>query len=660
MKTKTNNFDKKNLARFLIYFLIAFLPFYIIPNRPFEELIEEYEREHPQIETKERAKLSDGDSKKDQLASASKELTELQRCLQTDLINQKIQSDKKNSLSVYFIAGRKNNIPPYELEQIAMLAGVDIPTFRSAVLNDKPNQTSLYRQSNKLAKINETYVDEIFVDDGGDKPAFVNVLPKIIDGSKIFDSQKMLQQLKKGQFDAVAESIKQAKKVPLLTSQFDPITAAILLRKDITFEDLQLLHDAGVPYTLASLAQLTKHSNGLSIIEKILAISPEIAFKERWKNGFYVVNLLTFSLLNNNIEQAQFWFNLGVSPRPIANGINALDAFPEFDKQVNDSNAKQFLVQLLREDIQPYKLETEPKIQTWFEEEPDILEDRSLTVQWHVGTVKNRNETVERMKMMFAKIENRNLRQASLNSEQFLLCTEKQQFLSEKKKLVENTRTVGEFTQLSPEENLKRLAELELDEAATPILEPIAEQLSGILWSSNELNTESAEIPEIVKVKRQQRIAAFIRSFESTEKIVALLEDGYSMNDETIHVIAQNGRIELIDPLMNYGLNVEAVNSQGQNALFSALTGFKPFETFNYLLEQKGLKIINGSQLLLHAIQLNAYDKNTPKIVEKLIRKGIKPNQYHWTALVHHVPAGSPVYRKISLLFEKQGKIDFE
>lgn len=655
---KNRQLFKKPLFLFTISVAIIFPIFMFFALNFSESPLEHYAKTKPDLPFAPPPNLPQED--KEKTAQAIETTEEIKRCLQTDFIYQKVQSDKEYSIAMFFKSGRKHKVPPWEMEHAAMLAGVSIPEFRKAVRNDKAHETSLYRQSNKLANINTKYVDELISKNPEEKPAHVEILSNAMDGKKLLDNNWIIKKLKMGRFDSVAEKLREIKTVPLLLSKFDPITAAILLNSDITFDDLLPLHEAGVPFTLASLAQLSTLEQGADIAEQILAMTPDIAIKERWKAGFYVVNLLTFALQNDNIALAQFWYDRGVSPRPIVHGINALDAFPALentDKPFHE--AQQLLTQLLSEEIQPYQPQTEQKLKRWFEKVPDALKDRNLAVQWQNTNITKREEAVSSLKNFFARIEKRSIDKASMTPKEFEQCKKNDIFISARERSIAGSNTSHEFTLLSPEKQLKRLAGLEIHPLAAPIFEPIVSQFSDILWTPKKQKTNVETTPEMEELMRKQRIAAAIRSFESADDIIGLLEEGYPMDDETIHVIAQNGRIELIDPLLNYGLNLEGKNAKGQNALYAALTGFKPFETFNYLFDQKNLPIVKGSQLLLHAVQLNAYDRNTPKIVKKLMQNGVKPGRSHWTALVYHVPTGSPVYRHISKLFEQQGKIVF-
>lgn len=587
----------------------------------------------------------------------------LRRCLQTDMLYKKIQSDKEHALSIFFNSGRKRNVPPYEMEQAAMLAGVSIPVFRKAVLNDKAHETSLYRQSNELAQI-DTAIPSVSkalqteTNDG--KPAHVQLLTSAMDGKRVSNDRWFAKKIKLGRFEEVAEKIASLDSVPLVLSQFDPITAAILLNPDISFDELLLLHQAGVPFTLASLASLATREQGADIARDILATSPDIPLQTRWKSGFYVVNLLTFALQKNNIQLAQLWFDQGVTPRPIANGVNALDVFPSFSKDHSSETARLLLEQLLNEELQPYLLETDAKITHWFDNNPDVLRDRSLAVQWQDTRFDKREEAVKKIEEMFTMLEQRSINKASVTPAQLNQCKQDKIFQNARERIITRASTHHEYTMMSPEQRLQRIAGLQLHPLAAPLLEGFMSTMSGLVWNSGDSNQVDLTTPEIEALKKQQKINAAIRSFASLEEIISLLEEGFPMSKDAIHVIAQNGRIELIDPLLNYGLDIEAKNNKGQNALFSALIGFKPFKTFNYLFEEKRLPIINGSELLLHAIQMNAYDKNTPLMVKKLIQQGVKPRQSHWTALVYHVPTGSPAYRKISKLFEQQGKLAFD
>lgn len=657
---KKLEFNKKIFLRHFLIISILSPTFYFLGKAIFQSPLEHYENtrlEFPLAPQPQNATLVHGIDAKEDLELTSEEI---KRCLQTDFIYQKIQSDKEFSLAMFFKSGRKHKVPPWEMEHAAMLAGVSIPEFRKAVRNDTAHQTSLYRQSNKQAKLNRLQVDELLTKNTGEKPAHVEIFSTEMDGQKLADERWVIEKLQLGSFTEVAKQIQKNQNVPLLLSQFDPITAAILLNSDITFDDLLPLHEAGVPFTLASLAQLSTLEQGADIAEQILAMTPDIAIKERWKAGFYVVNLLTFALQNDNIALAQFWYDRGVSPRPIVHGINALDAFPapeNTDKPFHE--AQQLLTQLLSEEIQPYQPQAEQKIKRWFENEPDALKDRDLAVQWQHTNITKREEAVSSLKNFFARIEQRSIDKASMTPKEFEQCKKNDIFISARERSIAGSNTSHEFTLLSPEKQLKRLAGLEIHPLAAPFLEPFGSQILNVLWTPKKQKADVETTPEMEELMRKQRIAAAIRSFESVDDIIGLLEEGYPMDDETIHVIAQNGRIELIDPLLNYGLNLEGKNAKGQNALYAALTGFKPFETFNYLFEQKNLPIVKGSQLLLHAVQLNAYDRNTPKIVKKLMQNGVKPGRSHWTALVYHVPTGSPVYRHISKLFEQQGKIVF-
>lgn len=584
----------------------------------------------------------------------------MRRCLQTDVLYKKIQSDKEYALSIFFNSGRKRNVPPYEIEQAAMLAGVSIPVFRKAVLNYKDNETSLYRKSNELAQIGIVIPKDFQAPTENGKPAHVQLLTSAMDGKRLSNERWFARKIQLGRFEEVAEKIASLDSVPLVLSQFDPITAAILLNPDISFDELLLLNQAGVPFTLASLASLATREQGADIARDILATSSNLPLQARWKSGFYVVNLLTFALQKNNIQLAQLWFDHGVSPRPIANGVNALDVFPSFSKSHPSETAKALLAQLLNEDIQPYLLETEAKIANWFENNPSVLSDRSLAVQWQDTSFDKREEAVKRIEEMFTMLEKRSINKASVTPAQLKQCKEDEIFQNAREGIITRATTHHEYTMMSPEQRLQRIAGLQLHPLAAPFFEGFMSTLSGLVWNSEDSNQVDLTTPELEELKKQQKINAAIRSFASLEEIISLLEEGYPMSKDAIHVIAQNGRTDLIDPLLNYGLDIEAKNDKGQNALFSALTGFKPFKTFNYLFEEKGLPIINGPELLLHAIQMNAYDKSTPVIVKKLIQEGIKPRQIHWTALVYHVPTGSPAYRKISKLFEQQGKLVFD
>lgn len=137
--------------------------------------------------------------------------------------------------------------------------------------------------------------------------------------------------------------------------------------------------------------------------------------------------------------------------------------------------------------------------------------------------------------------------------------------------------------------------------------------------------------------------------YKSWKQILHLLETEQQLPESAIHELAAVGKIQYIEKLIPYGLNINYVNEHGENALFAALDARAPLTTMHYLLNL-GIPIISQDALLNKAILKSQLSSEMVNVIRLLKNRGVTPKAMHLNTFAYVISGQNVNYAELKSL----------
>jgi len=279
-----------------------------------------------------------------------------------------------------------------------------------------------------------------------------------------------------------------------------------------------------------------------------------------WENGFRRENLLMAAVGSSNIEAFFYWYNRGISSKPIEGDYGALDVLPNpkttRQKKIN-STIFEFLVS---EGELPF----------------DFFSLNSLDGKLDKNTLIANKNYIEMSRSFFNQnYEHNNLK---INSKE----EEIQNSLRLKFDILENcygpSTEKSDYVNPVPNNTLIQLLEIKsIYEVADYVdLEQKKDDdivlfLNSTDWDTNLEYFSNSSYSDDNHIFAEVYIINMINNGAPSDKIISAINAGISINEKSIFAIINSNRGALIDKLIPYGLDVYSTNSNSLNSLDYAI-----------------------------------------------------------------------------------------
>lgn len=416
----------------------------------------------------------------------------------------------------------------------------------------------------------------------------------------------------------------------------DLLSTIFLLHPDIAVHDVSYLLNNGISLSLKSLVLLSELNNGLAIAQEVVNAEPEFQYDIEWQSGYFYINLTLDAIQRGQFDLASFWLANDVKAHINTGERNALDYFPEPSEQQYES-ALTLLKQLRDLNVQPNFPKTLQRIRGWLRPEDRHLLD-GMTMSWSIDELLTKELKLKEVKQQFDEISI----SVAVQYKELAHCinSEKIQEQLPVKALANEVHDVPR--QLSTQEALQsrkaqflKITEMTQEERRKP-------QFLGSDKSLEELRKGEQKDPPKKNPWRGL-------GYKSWKQITALLERGEKLPESAILSLAATGKIEYIEKLIPYGLNLYYANEQGENALIFALESRDSLETIRYLLNL-GVPIALSDVLLHKAIRLSAIKSEIVDVISLLMERGVTPKAEHLRTFVYSVSGNDSNYAKLKAL----------
>lgn len=417
----------------------------------------------------------------------------------------------------------------------------------------------------------------------------------------------------------------------------DLLSIVFLLQPKISVHDVSYLLTNGIDLSLKSLVLLSELDDGLAIAQEVVSTNPEFQYDIEWQNGYFYINLTLDAIQRGEFELASFWLAHQVKANINTRELNALDYFPE-PNESEYSKAIVVLEQIINLGLQPNFPTTTERLKQWLKPEDRYLLE-GVTMSWSVDELLANNQELSKVKQQVDEItaltteeEMRQLTQC-VNSKtiQALLPNKT---LGRESNSPAPYKTTQEVLQYSKARFLK-VMQMTTEERHNP-------KFLGSNKSLQQLREEYAENHSMTNPWQAL-------GYKSLKQILHLLETEQQLPESAIYDLAAVGKIQYIEKLIPYGLNINYVNEHGENALFAALDTRAPLTTMHYLLDL-GIPIISQDALLNKAILKSQLRSEMVNVIRLLKSRGVTPKAMHLNTFAYAISGQNVNYAELKSL----------
>ena len=170
--------------------------------------------------------------------------------------------------------------------------------------------------------------------------------------------------------------------------------------------------------------------------------------------------------------------------------------------------------------------------------------------------------------------------------------------------------------------------------------------ISHALASNSTLNADQKSTIEQSlnnELPAQVDLLLALKHYAPWREIKALLDDGATLPNDAIFILAAQANDKMINKLIPYGLTLDAVDAEQKNALHYALTHPNPAVTMRLLL-QHNISPMSGPDVVFSWINALSYAKNPLYTANILRDEGVAFTSEHLQYLYYKVPATTPMF----------------
>lgn len=570
----------------------------------------------------------------------------LLQCVKIDIANQISLQETENLIYQTLKKFRQQKLSYRESEVALQLAGFDVETVRKASPSTKYNSVTLI--SNKILLTGKSTLT----------PEEHTQFNKQSWNYKSLRNRKVTSHYSNliinGDFDTLIDTLQNDSDKHRLLENKDILAASITLNNDLTALQLQQLLNAGLTVSLDALYQAITHVNALELLPILIQNSSPSLLNQRWRDEFHTMNLLMAALKISNVEVAEVFYSAGVSPVISRYEYSALDwlAKTSFD----NVGSTQLLENLLADGVHPYDKTTQQLLMN------KTREKTGTTINIPAPRWLSKAETIPKninIQEIKTAREHINITHALANNPDvnFEQCKASEDFIDWRAETLVNwgLRLRRAPMKVDSKQSLKALSKLN-----EPLLETMHLMMPDIVKAKGEDENSTTSgresIFENILEKSEIGNAFLLRKMvvdnASDNAILKQINKQGGIPDDFIHVLAFSGRKSLIETLIPMGLDIHALDDNGNSALYSAIKAIKALDLTVYLLT-KNVTITNSSNLIGELLNRAAIgDHEMLKLLPLLKQQGLTITNEHRMMFVYIIQGSSPLYSELKTLFE--------
>lgn len=544
------------------------------PALPSSSAAANVEPEHTPITLAQPASLPDTEAFEEEENTA----LSLAQCVEADLLQQQFEREKEQLLHDYLLDLDDQGV---SLDQmLALLTASRIDVY-STLLRSSDNPQFLH------PALRATYTDN---------------LGTRVDVTKY---KHFVDWAYSRKYDAIIAAISRGELDPTnVYLYYDLMTLIVSSNPQITETELTQLLSAGVLPSLASLVVLTEQGRPPAILQLMLSFGADVPVNEPWGTYEKKQNLLIYSLSENKMPQALYWYEQGNAVYLQHTEFSALDVFPT----PSSPEATELLVNIVRrfasEQRYPTHLARLREIKSWLPD--DVQEELSDYLAIGFERLSEITESTHGQKL------NELLAALSLKYQQ--------------KAQVENCTFEPQYVHYQ----MERERDWQLESR---------KEVGSPLWLMRQVNRIDASTVNN-KPGKQKLIRELLTNENNWGELKERLDNGERLPDDAVLILAARNQAQMMRDLLGYGLNVHAKDAVGNNAWHSAIlafdsfTGTMPFDVMNVLIENQ-VDIHQGRDIFIHALDKRGGAKGITELLSFLEKAGgtLEKQQFQY---VHH------------------------
>lgn len=386
---------------------------------------------------------------------------------------------------------------------------------------------------------------------------------------------------------------------------YDLLTLIFSTNPQISPDQLRQLRFSGIPVTLSALVQMTTLGASVEQVSAALEGDVSIAFSS-WRNSYQAQNLLLLALNHRRFELAKFWFEQGVPVQLDTEGLNVLDVV----SSPAVSNDNEFLVDVMRHfasnGMYPHDLHRLKKLQEWLPK--DVRTEL--------------NDYFEFGLMLQKQLENDPMVEA-LRAELAGLAANTPEFVDQIK-CMENI----EFLQAQHQKEVK-----------------------WGLGEAGQYNVSPVESLQQIPEGQESKLRNLLFGAGGFDDIVAVLQEGETeLPEDAALIIAERGDAVLMQQLMDYGLDMSAIDERGNTVWHYAVAA--PSDEARHamisLVQQYDIDLTVGNDIYVHALNVSHPSVDLVEVFNLLEIAGAPVSSTQYEYILQRLSTTNPRYEALT------------
>lgn len=354
-----------------------------------------------------------------------------------------------------------------------------------------------------------------------------------------------------------------------LASGKSVLSLILTVDSDISLQDIYSLLDAGYQVNFADFVYATINHTNMDIV-RLMRDNYFGGISRTWVNGIRKDNLALVAISSLNYDAFDFWHSVGVPSEISDQEPNGFDVLPVANNSSNQNAVDRIFKQLVkqldvptdRHNLDILRKKLSPEIHIAFSEYfKDLSSEEDKESEIH-KPYDSHHKDWNHVQKSISELEKKALR-CGVFIEEYAL--------SNDLKYPHNSNQL-----ISDVEFLKSVFEQQDQTYSDEIVEE-RETVSSIIegdWKAY-LDNLKQKNGDYAVAHSAIAIVLMINKGASSDEIIEALNMGIPMDNNAIFAVINSDRIELVDTLTPYGLNLFALNIDGQNAYEYALSNKK-------------------------------------------------------------------------------------